>query len=410
MALSIAVIGSGMAGLAAAHACRKNGHHVTVFEAHNGHGMDAHALQVDDALVDIPLRVMGPQTWPSVLALAKSVGVGTFRVNAYTSCSWPDGHTWFRSGRLLGLPFVGSARFLNHRAVRIGYGLMQLKKLTRTLANHPDQHSLTLAEVLEQYRLDRLFWRGLLLPLLTTICTCDEQDLLAWPALQLLQVIDGVLHSHYLCRLQGGTSALVNALSQDLPIISGSPVMQLRQQQDGVHITNQRGEGGVFDRVIVATQANQLDFLDDAQFAQERCVLADIRFVPGDLWVHSDTRFMPKERRNWSALNFRMDRHLQKPVFSVWVNPVEQGLQEDGKPVLQTWNPPFEPQAETVLARVSFQRAVVHSGTAFVLQQLDQWHQQPGRRVFYCGSWAHKGIPLLESAVRSAQKVAGVIG
>ena len=40
------------------------------------------------------------------------------------------------------------------------------------------------------------------------------------------------------------------------------------------------------------------------------------------------------------------------------------------------------------------------------LQQLQALHAQPGRRLWFCGSYAQAGIPLLESAVRSADDVA----
>lgn len=70
MIYSIAVIGSGMAGLAAAYRARCAGHHVTVFEACDGHGLDAHALTAEGGLVDVPLRVMSPDAWPSLLKRA----------------------------------------------------------------------------------------------------------------------------------------------------------------------------------------------------------------------------------------------------------------------------------------------------------------------------------------------------
>lgn len=100
MTYSIAVIGSGMAGLAAAYRARLAGHDVTVFEACKSRGMDAHSLEVDGGLVDVPLRVMSADTWPSVLQLAKEVGVGTFEIGLDASCSWTSRHTWFRSGEV----------------------------------------------------------------------------------------------------------------------------------------------------------------------------------------------------------------------------------------------------------------------------------------------------------------------
>lgn len=408
MTYSIAVIGSGMAGLAAAYRARCAGHHVTVFEASAGHGMDAHALTVDGGLVDVPLRVMSPDSWPSVLKLAEEVGVDIFEVRTQVSCSWTEGDTWFRAGEIpvLGWPFVGSWRYLNSRALRIGRGIRQLGRLTRQLEGQGSE--ATLGDVLQQHDFDPLFWRGLVLPILTTICTCEEKHLLDWPAAQLLSMLHGILHGSSLYRLTGGTSALVAELAKDLPLYSGSPVVQVQQGPDGVRVFNGRAEGGVFDRVIIAAQANQLGFLDDQQFAAEREMLKNIRFDAGELWVHQDPRFMPARRQDWTALNFQMDKAMAKPMFTVWVNQVEPTL-KDCAPVFQTWDPLFEPAPDTVLTRVPLERAVVHSGTARVHQALEQWHNQPGRKVFFCGSWAYEGVPLLESAVRSANAVVAVI-
>lgn len=362
MTYSIAVIGSGMAGLAAAYRARRAGHDVTVFEACDSHGMDAHALTVDGGQVDVPLRVMSPDAWPSVLQLAKEVGVGTFEVRTHASCSWTNRHTWFRSGEVpvLGWPFIGSWRYLDVRALQMGQGIWQLGRLTRKLER--GNSDATLAEVLEHHDFDRLFWRGLVLPILTTICTCDEKHLLNWPAAQLLSLLHGILYGSELYRLKGGTSALVQGLAKDLPLHSGSPVAQVDEVYEGVKVYNERSEGGVFDRVIVATQANHLGFLNDTQFGAEREILENIGFDSGELWVHQDSRFMPSKKQDWTALNFQMDEALEKPMF-----------------------------------------------TARVHEALGQWHSQPGRKVFFCGSWAYEGVPLLESAVRSANAVVDAI-
>lgn len=406
---SIAVIGSGMAGLAAAYGCRQNGHTVTVFEAEDGHGMDAHSMTVDGGIVDVPLRVMSPDFWPAMLSLADSVGVETFQVSTRTSCSWLDGKTWFRSGRLpvLHWPSVGSVRYLNGRALRLSRGLLQLTHLTRKLKD-ADNH-LTLGDALTQHRLDPLFWRGLMLPVLTTICTCDEEHLLAWPAAQLLPMLNAVLRQSDLFRLKGGTSTLVEQLAKDLELNANSPVIEVRQTNDGVRVHNARGDGGLFDRVILATQANDLDYLDADQFAEERRILSDIHFASGELWVHRDERLMPRDSKDWTALNFQMDPALEKPMFTVWVNAVEPTMARQA-PVFQSWNPLYEPEADKVLARVPLQRAVVHAGNARVHDKLQEWHSQPDRKVFFCGSWAYEGVPLLESAVQSAQAVVERIG
>ncbi|WP_417580684.1 FAD-dependent oxidoreductase [Nitrincola sp.] len=404
MTYRIAVIGSGMAGLAAAYGCKKHGHDVTVFEAEKSFGMAAHTLEFEQGVIDVPLRVMSPEAWPSAIKLAKAVGVDCFPVETFTSCSWLDQSTWFRSGKIpvLNRAFIGSWRYLNLNALQIGLGLRQLAQLTRRLEK--EKSTSTLGEVLEQQSFSPKFWRGLVLPMLTTICTCDEKHLLAWPALQLLQLLDHILRNDSLYRLKGGSTALVKALSDGVELHAGSSVTSVTYSDDKVHIETQCGEGGLYDRVIVATQANHTHFLDPHAFAAELEILQTIRFDSGVLWVHQDQRFMPERRSDWTALNFQMDYQLRKPMFTVWVNAIEPTL-VDASPVFQTWNPLYNPEPKTVLAQIPLQRAVVHAGTELAQKKLQQLHQQPDRRVFFCGSWAHEGVPLLESAVSSARAV-----
>ncbi len=407
-ARSVAVIGAGMAGLAAARRCGDAGLDVTVFEAHDGFGMDIHALDLHGGTVDVPLRVMSPQHWRAVLALADEVGVGTFPVTTRVSCSNTHGRTWFRSGRvpLVEWSFVGSWRYLDARALRLARGMSRLARSLRGL--HAMAPDFTLDDYLARERPDPLFWRGLVLPLLTTICTCSEARLRAWPAAQLLSLLDDLLNHASLVRLEGGTRALVRGLSRGLTLCGGSRVTRVAEVADGVEVQNARGDGGCFDHAIVATQANQLEFLSGDALAAERDVLAGIAYDSGELLVHEDPRLMPQRRRDWTALNFQADDALESVAFTVHVNAVEPTL-AGAPPVFQSWNPLVEPDAARVHARVPLQRAVVHTGTAGILKHVARWHAQPQRRVWYCGSWAYEGVPLLETAVRSAEAVAGRI-
>lgn len=408
MSQSVAVIGSGIAGLTAASLCRRAGFDVTIFESRERLGMDAHAVAVHGGLVDMPLRVMNEEGWTAVLGLAESVGVGTFPVDIYTSCSWVDRKTWFRYGRmpLTRWPLVGSLRFLNFDALRLARGMIVLASLTRTLSE--TRSKITLAGLLKRERLDPLFWRGLIVPMLKTICTCEEKHLMAWPAAQLLTLLHQIMHCERFLRLAGGTSALVEALAKGIPARLDSAVTRVSPDGNGISVLNDRDEGGCFDRVIVATQANQLDFLHSSPFADEREVLGKIPYASGELWVHSDERFMPERRSDWTALNFQMDDDLKESMFTVWVNAVEPSLRDKG-PVFQTWNPLFEPASDSVLVRVPMQRAVVNRATGSVLRQLGKWHAQADRRLFYCGSWAWPGVPLLETGVLSARAVVETI-
>ena len=86
--MDIAVIGSGMAGLATARILKDAGHRITIFEALPGRGMDSHSLEFEGGLIDAPLRVMNPHLWKNTLSLATYLGIHTFPVRTYMACSW----------------------------------------------------------------------------------------------------------------------------------------------------------------------------------------------------------------------------------------------------------------------------------------------------------------------------------
>jgi uncharacterized protein len=404
----IAVIGSGISGLAAAWLCRQKGWRVELFERHSEIGMLAHGLEVHGGTVDVPLRVVNERDWSNLLGLANEVGVETFAVRVETTCNWMDGRTWFRSGVMpvTGWPIPGSWRYLGADAARMGLGLLRLAGVARELGDRED--APTLGELLDESPFDDRFWRGLMLPILQTICTCDEEHLLDWPARPLLDMLRGVLHSGDLLRLKGGTRALAEGLTRGLTIHTGSIVTEINQDPDGIRLKTSSGAGGTYDRVIVATQANQMDFLAGSAWEKERRILTGVPYADGHLWVHEDLRFLPHEQRDWGALNFLMDEDLQQSMFTVRVNAVEPTL-NDAPSVLQTWNPLFEPDPEHVHACIPMQRAVVNVKVERIRSQLRRWHAQPKRRLFYCGSWAGEGVPLLDSAVRSARSVVEII-
>jgi predicted NAD/FAD-binding protein len=415
---AIAIVGSGMAGLAAGWLVARAGHRVVLYEAQARRGMDAHALRVDSpsgaggiGLVDVPLRVMSPHAWQSVLSLCGEVGVDTFAVDTFASFTWLDGKTWLRNGAVrLGrrvVPFIDSARFVNLDAASVGFGLVRLATVG------PIREGVTLGELAKEKHWPDTFFRAFLLPLLTTICTCDEATLLRWPARNLIDLFRQILFGKTLRRLVGGTPALVDGLVKGLEIRAPERVVAVTNDSTngfkGVTVATASGTRDTFDAVFIATQANHVAGFLDASMVREREVLSRFRYDSGELVVHRDPRFMPPRRDDWTALNYLVHRDKSRSMFTVWVNPVEPSL-TGAEPVFQTWNPLFAPAPDKVLAAVKLQRAVVDPETAKAHADLEALHAEPGRRVFFCGSFAAPGVPLLESAVRSAVTVASRVG
>jgi len=410
--LDIAIIGSGMAGLATARILKDAGHTVTIFEALSGRGMDSHSIEFEGGVIDAPLRVMNPYLWKNTLSLATHLGMKMFPVRTYMACSWlfeDRTETWLTTNRsrIGNFPIINNKKGIQQYGWRLVKGMLQLKTAINQFFKSKQQ-DITLAEFINQNHIEEVFWHGAVMPVLYTICTCNPKTIGEWPAKPLLTFLRQLTDGDALLRMQGGTPAFVDRLIDRVDIRSGSAITQVEQQGEKVKVVNTQGEQGLYDRVIVATPTSKVEeFLNAEQFADDIAILKQFRFEDGDLVIHTDTSVMPPRRKDWSVLSYMMDRKFTRQQFTVWMNAVEPTLV--GKnPVFQTWRPVTEIDPKKIISTVKLTRAVVDSKTVALNKELQQRHKMPNRKVFFCGSWSCDGLPILESAVTSAMHIAEI--
>lgn len=405
----IAVIGSGMAGLAASWFLGAQ-HRVTLFERQACLGIGAHSVQAPGGVVDVPLRVIYPGYYPELFALLAETGVAVEALDASIGFSDLDGPSYFRYRNLqaLGktLPWVTPATWLRvasrHILIDLSRFLWQAPQALATGA----LAGRTIGDYLDARGYSHAFTDRFLVPAFAGINTVSCQEVRDYPASLIAQYFnrDFVVSSVY--RAVGGAQGIAQALSARVAHLRlEARIRSVRRAAHAVEITLDDGSVELFDAVVFATQANQvLAMLDDAS-APERKVLEAVRYGAVRVVMHHDTRLMPARRADWGPVNYVMSPHHDRPMISIWVNRLLPGYQHD-TPLFQTINPVREPEAGLVLKDCNLQRPIVDLATQANLLQLDVLHAQPERRVFFCGSYAAQGIPLLESAVASAGAVA----
>ncbi|MCO8085999.1 FAD-dependent oxidoreductase [Acinetobacter lwoffii] len=414
ISLDIAVIGSGMAGLATARILQDAGHHITIFEALPGRGMDSHSLEFEGGLIDAPLRVMNPYLWKNTLSLATHLGIKTYPVRTYMACSWlfeDKTETWLTTSRsrIGNIPIINNRKGLQQYGWRLVKGLLQLKVALTKFFKSKNQ-DISLAEFINRNEIEEVFWHGAVMPVLYTICTCNPKTIGEWPAKPLLIFLRQLTDGDALLRLQGGTPALVDKLIEGIHIEDGSAITLVQEQGDQVKVENAAGYSKLFDRVIVATPTTKIEeFLDPEQFASEIELLKKFKFEQGELVIHTDASVMPPKRKDWAVLSYMMDRKFTRQQFTVWLNSIEPSLVGKSA-VFQTWRPVTEIDPKKVIKSVMLTRAVVDANTVALNKELQQRHLDANRKVFFCGSWSCDGLPILESAVTSAMKIAEILG
>ena len=412
--MDIAVIGSGMAGLATARILKDAGHNIIIFEALSGRGMDSHSMEFEGGLIDAPLRVMNPHLWKNTLSLATHLGISTYPVRTYMACSWlfeDKTETWLTTSRsrIGNFPIINNRKGLQQYGWRLVKGMLQLKTAIAKFFKSKNQ-DITLAEFINNNDIEEVFWHGAVMPVLYTICTCDPKTIGEWPAKPLLVFLRQLTDGDALLRLQGGTPAFVDKLVQGVNVKSGSTISCVKELDGKVLVQNEAGESYQFDKVVVATPTTKIEsFLDADQFADDIALLKKFRFEDGELVIHTDQSAMPPKRKDWAVLSYMMDRKFTRQQFTVWLNSVEPSLV--GKsPIFQTWRPVVDIDPKKVISSVKLTRAVVDSDTIALNKELQERHKAADRKVYFCGSWSCDGLPILESAVTSAMKIAENFG
>ena len=409
--LKIAVVGSGIAGLAASwylgQRCR-----VSLYEKHPQLGMAAHGLEWGGARVDMPLRVLYRGYYPTLSALYAAAGVETTAADYSASFSEIGKDAYFRylnwqPTSRLSLPFLYGGQPWGRRSRRIVADLFKLYRRAAADSKALADNDEPLQSYLDRHDYSEEFSEGFLLPTFAAINTCTIESVRRYPARVIIDYLRRGVLLEGVSRTVKGADFVVQQLSQhclDLRLNTG--IAQISEQGDGVLLRDERGEQDIFDHVVLATQGNQaLNLLGKQASGQEREALSRFRYEPSEVVVHTDRKLMPAKSKHWSPVNFLLDGQSDRPMASIWLNqvlPVANGTPD----AFQTWNPLIQPQEDLVQGRARFERPVVDEGSQKGLKALLQLHEQPRRRIWFCGSYAESGVPLLESAARSARGVA----
>lgn len=410
--MEIAIVGSGIGGLSAAWSLGGD-HRVTVYERHPRAGIGAHAVAVGGGTIDVPLRVLYPAYYPSLFRILDESGIATEPVDAAASFGDDGGRTYFRyANHALGpftVPLVPPASLLASPTRRILVDLARyLREAPRDRARG-ELASVTIGDYLRRGGYSDEFASGFLVPCFAGINTCSYDDVRGYPAELIVDYFRRGFIFSRVRRAVGGASEIAVRLSSRIAASRlGVAITSVKREADGVVVRDSGGDVQRFDHVVFASQANQVGAMLEDASALERSTLEAFRYDRVRVVVHSDTALAPRSRSEWAPVNYLVAPGADRPMITIWVNALQRSLRGSA-PVFQTVSPFREPAAGTVLADAELERPVVTLRSAAALASLERMHAEPDRRVWFCGSYASVGIPLLESAAVSATRVADAI-
>ncbi|PVD00553.1 amine oxidase [Streptomyces sp. CS090A] len=313
-----AVVGSGVAGLTAAHVLRR-AHDVTLYEADDRVGGHAHTheLAASDGRVhrvDSGFIVHNRRTYPHLLRLFDELGVTTQESEMSMSVRCEG----------CGLEYAGArgpaGLFAQPRSALRGPYLRMLAEVTRfhraarALLELPESPAtdMTLGEFARRGRFSPYFHAHFLTPMVSAVWSCDPVTALRYPARYLFAFLahHGMLTiggSPVWRTVTGGSRAYVERVVKQLTAVhTATPVRAITRHADGVELTTEDGTTTPYDAVVIATHPDQaLRLLADPTDA-ERETLGAFTYSRNPTLLHTDTTLLPRSRGARASWNYLM--------------------------------------------------------------------------------------------------------
>ena len=406
------MIGSGIAGLGAAHALRR-AHHVEVFERDDRAGGHANTVEVargDGSLLalDTGFLVHNRHNYPLLTRLFGDLRVATQDSDMSFGVSCARCRLEYSAVRLWAQPRVAvrpaMARLLAEivRFLRTGRRALEERHARSTLDDYVR---------IEGY--SRFFRDHFIVPFSAALWSTSPDQTLGFPAAYAVRFFanHGLLgfRRHRWRTVTGGSRRYVERITAPLggrlhlragvrTILRGADGVTVRTEDDAVHR---------FDAAVVASHAPQaLAMLGDADDL-ERGVLGAFRTTPNSAVLHTDARLLPRapaSRASWNYLVDDCKAPSVEPTVTYYLNKL-QALDEP-EHYCVTLNRDGRIARDRVLRRFEYAHPL------YTFESLDAQARLPEldgrRRTWFCG--AYHGFGFHEDGLRSGLTAAAGLG
>jgi uncharacterized protein len=310
----IAIIGTGIAGLTAAHLLHDQ-HDLTVFEAGDHVGGHTNTIRVEtDAAawdIDTGFIVLNDRNYPRFEALLDELGVARQATNMSFSVSAEDEDFEYSSHGLRGL-IAQPANLARPRFLAMVADYVRFNRAARELlCDAGDQRSLR--TFLEDERFSRWFIDRLLVPQAAAVWSADPEHMWSFPARFLVEFFAhhgmlSLLGRPRWATIAGGSRRYVEALTAPFAdrIRVRTPIVAVTRHATHVEVVPDGGPPEDFDEIVIAAHADEaLAMLTDPSDA-EVDVLGAFAYQPNEAVLHTDRALLPRRRAAWSAWNYHL--------------------------------------------------------------------------------------------------------
>ena len=415
MTKKIAVIGTGIAGMASAWLLSQR-YQVVLIDKNNYIGGHTNTISVAnektgiDTAVDTGFIVYNEPNYPNLVGLLNALDVKTQATDMTFSASILNSGLEY-AGNNLDTLFAQRKNLLSPRFIKLVYDILKFNRNAKALiSNNQADSKLTLGDFLSDLRIGKPMQDDYLLPMAAAIWSCPPQQMQSFPAKSFAQFFN----NHGLLNVKdrpqwrtvtGGSQRYVDKL---LASFSGETIInngatKIDRKTDSVVIKLEDGQECIVDQVVIATHADEALSILKNKSKLEQTLLSSFRYQANDTYLHTDSNLMPTLSKVWSCWNYLAKQSGETaPSVSVsyWMNAL-QGLDESQN-YFVSLNPIHKIAPQKIIQRINYMHPISDNRAMAAQKQL--YKLQGQNRTWFAGSYF--GYGFHEDALSSAVSIA----
>ena len=311
---------------------------ITVYEQNNYVGGHTNTITVDEGgrevNIDTGFMVFNTLTYPNLLKLFAQLGAKYKNTDMSFSVQHrPTGLEYCGSG-LDGL-FGQRKNIFSPRHIKMLMQIDRFNKESIKILDDPKYMSYSMADYVKEMKFGEDFLYKYLAPMSSALWSTPTDVTLTFPAVALVRFFKnhgflGLSTQYQWLTVVNGSKSYRDLLVKPFEnrIRINTPVLNVERLENGKVMVHTKAGKTEFDRVILASHADQSLAMLGNPTEQEKRMLGKFGYQKNIATLHTDESVMPKIKRVWSSWNYVIDQDKQKkdltPYTVYYMNKLQQ--------------------------------------------------------------------------------------
>jgi len=405
--LKTAIIGTGIAGMGCAHFLYAKDD-ITIFEQNDYIGGHTNTITVDEdgkpVFIDSGFMVFNKETYPNLCKLFDEIKAPVKKTDMSFSVQHkPSGLEY--SGSSLNHLFAQRKNLFNFGYIKMLSEIARFNRESVAILDDPKFADYSIGEYIREFKYsEEMLWKYLV-PMSSAVWSTPMEQMLDFPAVTLIRFFKnhgflGLDTQHQWYTLEKGSQAYREILIRPFldKIHTNRKAVKVCREGDKVVIFASDGTREVFDRVVIASHADQALAMLEKPTTLERAVLSNFKYQYNKAVLHTDEKTMPATKLAWSSWNYRIAEkdHKLIPSTVYWMNRLQQV--SENKNYFVSINPHDDLDEKKVIKEIDYEHPLFDVPAIHAQSSLKLLNETGP--VYFCGSYFKYGFH--EDAFKSA--------